>query len=218
MSKQGRGAGSTVATKVVMAVTGLILVGYLITHVAANLTIFNGPEKINQYAASLREFPALLWGARLVLLGAAVLHVWSAFRLTALKSASRPVGYRQHRYRAGTFAARTIRLGGVLLLVFIVFHILHFTVGSVHPEFTPGDVHGNVIRGLQIPWVSLFYIVAMGALGLHLAHGVWSVFQSLGVTNPRVERYRKGVALVLAVGIAGGFTLIPLAIMTGFLK
>src|SRR5690625_480830 len=150
MQKQRRGAGSTVATKVVMAVTGIILVAYLVAHVAANLTIFGGPEMINQYAATLREVPALLWGARIVLLVAAVLHIWSALRLTALKRASRPVGYRAYKYRAGTFAARTIRLGGVLLLVFIVFHILHFTTGSVHPDFVEGDVHRNVISGLRV--------------------------------------------------------------------
>jgi succinate dehydrogenase / fumarate reductase cytochrome b subunit len=201
-----------------MAVTGLILVGYLVTHVAANLTIFSGPEKINEYAAALREVPALLWGARLVLLGATVLHIWSAWRLTVLARASRPVGYTRKKNRGSTFASRTMRLSGILLFAFIIFHILHFTTGSVHPSFEAGDVSGNVIRGLQSPGVALFYVLAMGAVGFHLAHGVWSVFQSLGVTNPRVQRVRQGLALVLAIGIAGGFTLIPLAIVTGFLK
>lgn len=218
MPKSRRSASSTIAAKVVMAVTGAILVGYLVTHVAANLTIFSGPEKVNEYAAALRSVPALLWGARLVLLGAAVLHIWSAFRLTRLARASRPVGYTRKRNRASTFASRTMRLSGVLLLAFVVFHIFHFTVGSVHPSFEEGNVSGNVISGLQSPGVALFYILAMGAVGLHLAHGVWSVFQSLGVTNPRVHRVRQGLALVLAVGIAGGFTLIPVAILTGFLK
>jgi succinate dehydrogenase / fumarate reductase cytochrome b subunit len=201
-----------------MAVTGLILVGYLVTHVAANLTIFSGPEKINEYAAALREVPALLWGARLVLLGATVLHIWSAWRLTVLARASRPVGYTRKKNRGSTFASRTMRLSGILLFAFIIVHILHFTTGSVHPSFEAGDVSGNVIRGLQSPGVALFYVLAMGAVGFHLAHGVWSVFQSLGVTNPRVQRVRQGLALVLAIGIAGGFTLIPLAIVTGFLK
>jgi succinate dehydrogenase / fumarate reductase cytochrome b subunit len=204
--------------KVVMAVTGLLLVGYLVTHVAANLMIFSAPEKVNEYAAALREVPAFLWGARLVLLGAAVLHIWSAWRLTVLARRSRPVGYTRKKNRGSSFASRTMRLSGILLLAFIVFHILHFTTGSVHPSFEAGDVSGNVIRGLQSPGVALFYLLAMGAVGFHLAHGVWSVFQSLGVTNPRVHRVRQGLALVLAAGIAGGFTLIPLAILTGFLK
>jgi succinate dehydrogenase / fumarate reductase cytochrome b subunit len=204
--------------KVVMAVTGLILVGFLVTHVASNLTIFSGPEKINQYAAALRAVPAVLWGARLVLLVAVALHIWSAWRLTVLARSSRPVGYKRKRNRGSSFASRTMRLSGILLFAFIVFHIFHFTVGSIHPDFREGDVSANVIRGFQSPGVALFYILAMGAVGLHLAHGVWSVFQSLGVTNPRIHRVRQGLALVLAVGIAGGFTLVPLAIMTGFLK
>lgn len=218
MPKSRRSASSTIAAKVVMAVTGAILVGFLVTHVAANLSIFGGPEKVNEYAAALRRVPALLWGARGVLVVAAVLHIWSAWRLTRLARASRPVGYARKRNRASTFASRTMRLSGVLLLAYIVFHLLHMTTGSVHPSFEPGNVAANMVSGLQSPGVALFYIVAMGALGLHLAHGVWSAFQSLGVTNPRVHRVRQGLALVLAVGIAGGFTLIPVAILTGFLK
>lgn len=218
MRQVRRSAGSTILTKVVMAVTGLILVGFLVTHVASNLTIFSGPEKINEYAALLRTVPAVLWGARLVLLAAVGLHIWSAWRLTRLARASRPVGYSRKRNRGSTFASRSMRLSGVLLFAFIVFHLLHFTTGSLHPDFIEGDVSANVIRGFQSPGVGIFYILAMAAVGLHLAHGVWSVFQSLGVTNPRVQRIRQGLALVLAVGIAGGFTLVPLAIMTGFLK
>lgn len=218
MQQVRRSAGSTVLTKVVMAVTGLILVGFLVTHVASNLTIFSGPDKINEYAAALRKVPALLWGARLVLLASAVLHIWSAWRLTQLARASRPVGYVQKRNRGSTFASRTMRLSGVLLLAFIVFHLLHFTTGTVHPDFITGDVSANVIRGFQSTGVAIFYIVAMVAVGLHLAHGVWSVFQSLGVTNPRLQRIRQGLALVLAFGIAGGFALIPVAILIGFLK
>jgi succinate dehydrogenase / fumarate reductase cytochrome b subunit len=218
MPQQQRSASSTIAAKVVMALSGVILIGYLLTHVAANLTIFSGPEKINGYAALLRTMPALLWGARLVLLVAAVAHIASAWKLTQLKRAARPVGYVKHKSQAASFATRTIRLGGVLLLAFLIFHILHFTTGSVHPSFEHGDVHGNVIRGLSSPGMALFYIVAMAALGLHLAHGVWSAFQTLGVTNPRVARVRQGLAWVLAVGIAGGFTLIPLAVLTGFLR
>lgn len=218
MQQLRRSAPSTITAKVIMAVTGVILVGYLVTHVAANLMVFSGPDKINQYSALLHQAPAFLWGARLVLLVAAALHIWSAWRLTSLARASRPVGYAKKRYRAATFASRSMRLGGVLLLAFIIFHVLHLTTGSVHPEFVAGDVHGNVISGLQSPLVALFYVAAMGALGLHLAHGVWSLFQSLGVTNPRVQRYRQGLALVLAIGIAGGFTLIPLAIVTGILR
>lgn len=218
MQQQKTSAPSTILTKMVMAVTGLILIGYLVTHVAANLTIFAGAEKINGYAALLRTMPPLLWGARLVLLAAAVLHIWSAIRLSNLRRASRPVGYVRHESRAASFATRTIRIGGFVLLAFLIYHVLHFTVGTVHPSFEHGDVHGNVIKGLSVPWVAIFYIVAMAALGLHLAHGVWSAFQTLGVTNPRFLKHRQRIALAVAIGIAGGFTLIPLAILTGFLR
>jgi succinate dehydrogenase / fumarate reductase cytochrome b subunit len=218
MQQLRRSGPRTILLKAVMAVTGVILVAYLVTHVAANLTIFSGPEKINGYAALLRTAPPLLWGARLVLLAAAVLHIGAAWKLTQLKKAARPVGYSRHERQVTSFATRTIRVGGVVLLVFLVYHILHFTIGTVHPDFQHGDVYRNVISGLSVPWVALFYIVAMGALGLHLAHGVWSAFQTLGVTNPRLVRVRQGLAWFLAVAIAGGFTLIPLAILTGFLR
>jgi len=218
MQQVRRSAGSTVLTKVVMAVTGLILVGFLVTHVASNLTIFSGPEKINEYAAALRKVPALLWGARLVLLASVVLHIWSAMRLARLANASRPVNYVRKKNQASTFASRSMKLTGVLVFAFIIYHLLHFTTGNVHPDFRHGEVAANVIRGFQSPGAAIFYVVAMGAVGLHLAHGVWSVFQTLGVTNPRLQRIRQGLALLLALGIAGGFTLIPLAVLTGFLK
>lgn len=218
MQQVRRSAGSTVMTKVVMAVTGLILVGFLVTHVASNLTIFGGPGTLDEYAAALREVPALLWAARLVLLASVVLHIGSAWKLTRLAKASRPVGYARKDNRGSTFASRYMAVSGTLLLVFIIYHILHFTTGTVHPDFKAGEVTANVIRGFQSPGVAIFYIVAMAAVGLHLFHGVWSIFQTLGVTNPKALGIRGRLAVLLGWGIAVGFMVIPVSVLIGLLK
>lgn len=210
---------STIGKKVAMAITGAILIGFLISHVLANLLILTGdPAGINGYGAFLRSQPALLWGGRFVLLGAVIVHVIAALQLTRLDRAARPVGYARVAPQTSTLASRTIRWGGLLILFFVVYHILHFTTGNVHPAFVHGDPYRNVIVGFDVKWVAAFYVVAMVAVGLHLYHGTWSAFRTLGLVQPSANPLQRRVATVLAIAIWLGFTLIPVAVVTGMVR
>jgi succinate dehydrogenase / fumarate reductase cytochrome b subunit len=210
---------SSVGKKVVMAATGLIMVAYLITHVLANLLVFQGPVQINAYSAFLHGTGGALWAARLVLLVALVLHVVAALQLTLRRRAARPIGYQGgSEPQVSTFASRTIRWGGVLILVFLIYHILHFTLGTVHPDFVEGDPYHNVTAGFRNPLVVAFYLVAMAAVGLHFYHGIWSGGRSLGMSPPSPKPMRRRLALVLALFIWLGFTVIPLAVYAGVVK
>ena len=209
---------SSVGKKAVMAVTGLVLVVYLITHVLANLLVFEGPDQINRYAAILHGTGWALWGARLVLLLAVVLHIVAAVQLTALSRAARPRKYVGGREpQTSTLAARTMRWGGALILIFVVYHIMHFTTGAAHPDFVPLNPYHNVTTGFRDPCVAGFYLVSMIAVGLHLYHGVWSSGRSLGVSPPSPRPLRRRLALVLAGFIWLGFTAIVIAGFTGLL-
>ena len=211
---------STIGRKIVMAVTGLILFGFVLAHLAGNLQLYLGPDAINAYGVFLRQVlhGAGLWIARAVLLVAVVLHIWSAASLTRTSRAARPVGYRSFRPRESTYASRTMRWGGVIVLLFVIYHLLHFTFGTVHPSFVPGDVYHNMVAGFQVGWVSAFYIVAMLALGLHLRHGLWSMFQTLGVAHPRYERCAKAFAAVFATVIVLGNISFPIAVLAGWVR
>jgi succinate dehydrogenase / fumarate reductase cytochrome b subunit len=216
---------SAVGKKAVMAVSGVILFGFVLIHMIGNLKVFLGPEHLNDYARFLRTVgePAipengLLWIARIVLLAAVALHIWSAYSLTMMNWAARPVGYRDRGFERATYAARTMRYGGVLLVLFIVYHLLHFTTGQLHQSFIEGDAYHNVVAGFQVWWVSAFYIVANFALGLHLFHGLWSMFNSVGLTNPRFETWRRNFATAFAVIITAGNISIPLAVLLGIVR
>jgi succinate dehydrogenase / fumarate reductase, cytochrome b subunit len=206
-------AGSTLGRKAVMAITGLILVGFVIGHLLGNLLVFRGPEAMNSYAAMLKGNAVLLWGVRSVVFLAAVAHVWAATSLTLAQRAARPVGYAKRDPQVTTFAARTIRIGGVMLLVFIILHLLHFTTGTLRPApFSREDVFANMIGSFQIWWVALLYVVAMVALGLHVYHGAWSSVRTLGASRPSATPLHRRVALVLAGALWLGFTSIPVAV------
>lgn len=204
---------SSIGKKAVMAVTGLIMVGFLIAHMLGNLQMFAGPLKINEYAAALRRLGPLLWIARAGLVVALVLHVIAAYQLTRRKQTARPVGYAHEEPQVSTFAARTIRWGGVLLLVFIVLHLLHFTFGTIHPAFDAKDVYGNLVAGFQVWWVAVLYLVAMIGLGLHLYHGTWSSIRTLGLTRPSGDPLKRRVSAVLAWVLYVGFSLVPIAVL-----
>src|SRR5262245_49895446 len=178
---------SSIGRKVVMAVTGAILLGFVLGHMIGNFTVYLGPEAINGYAVFLREFlhGAGLWIARAVLLVAVILHIWSATSLTLTSRKARPIAYAQVEWREANYASRTMRWSGVLIFAFIVYHLMHFTFGNAHPSFIEGDVYHNFIAGFRSVPVSVAYIVAMILLGLHLRHGLWSMFQTLGVSHPR---------------------------------
>jgi succinate dehydrogenase / fumarate reductase cytochrome b subunit len=216
---------STVGKKIVMAVTGLIGVGFVIGHMVGNLQLFEGAEKINAYGRFLHHTVGTeLWLVRVVLLVAVILHVVAAVQLTRRAQAARPVGYKRGSQReASTFASRTIRWGGFLLLVFIVLHILHFTVRAF-----PGydrvdaagtvDVYANLLTAFRNPWWTLFYVVSMIALGLHLYHGFWSSLRTLGASQPSPYPLRRPLAIAVAVIVWAGFTIVPVAVFLGLVK
>jgi succinate dehydrogenase / fumarate reductase, cytochrome b subunit len=208
--------GSTVGKKMVMAVTGLIGVGFVVGHMVGNLQVFLGPTRFNEYAHFLRSLDELLWVVRGVLIAAIVLHVIAAVQLSRGRLTARPVGYKLGSQReVSTFASRTIRWGGVLLLIFIVFHILHFTTLDIFRDYSRTDVYGNVIRGFSVWWVVVIYVAAMMALGLHLHHGVWSSLRTLGASKPSGDPLRRPVAATLALLVWLGFTVIPVAVFAG---
>jgi succinate dehydrogenase / fumarate reductase, cytochrome b subunit len=218
---------SQIGKKIVMAITGLIGVGFVIGHMVGNLQVFESAEKINAYGKFLHHTVGLeLWAVRAGLLAAVLLHIWAAWSLTRQANAARPEGYQRRSPQVSTLASRTMRWGGVLLLVFIVLHILHFTVRSF-----PGyqgtvtidgvqtvDVYTNLITAFSSPLWVLFYVVAMGALALHLYHGVWSSVRTLGAAKPSTHPLRRTVALVLAALIAIGFVAVPIGVYLGFAR
>jgi len=208
---------SSIGQKVVMAVTGLVLYGFVIGHMLGNLQIYLGPRAINAYGEFLRQFlhGQGLWIARATLLVAVALHVWVAVVLTLSNWSARPRGYRRWEPRESTYASRTMVWSGPLLLAFLLYHLAHFTTGTAHPEFVPGDVYRNVVVGFQNPFASAFYILAMLALGLHMYHGFWSMLQTLGLSHPRWNRVRRGVSALLAFGVVAGNISIPLAVLLG---
>lgn len=209
---------STIGKKIVMAVTGVIGIAFLVSHVASNLLVFQGPEKINEYAAFLRTLGPGLFIARAVLVLAVVLHVVVAVQLAVRRRAARPVGYAKVKPQVTKFWDRTMFVGGLALLAFIVFHLLHLTWGTVHPQFVHLDPHGNIVRGFREPWVVAIYVIGVLALGLHLAHGAWSSVRTMGLNRPTPHPMRRPVALLLAALLWLGFTIIPIAAFVGVVR
>lgn len=218
---------STVGKKIIMAVTGLVWLGFVILHVAGNLQAFGGRDKLNAYSALLHGPAAeLLWLMRVVLLVSLVLHVLMAVQLTRLARAARPDGYRMRQPQVSTVASRTMRVGGVLLFAFIIFHLLHFTTRDVDPGGWAThmdaagryDIYGNVVASFRIWWVVAIYVIAVSLLGLHLWHGVWSFGRSLGVARPSGHPLRRRVAPLLAIAILLGFALVPIAVLAGVIR
>ena len=209
---------TSIGKKVVMAITGLILFGYVVGHVLGNLQIFMGAAQINEYAAMLKANTALLWGVRVVLLASVILHTVAAVQLTRMSQRSRPEGYYYKDVIQADYAARTMRWSGPIIAVFVIYHLLHFTTGTVHPHFDVHDVYRNVVTGFRVWPVSLFYIIAMVALGLHLRHGVWSMFQTLGLINPKSDKIIHRLAAIATLAIVIGFVSIPVAVLAGLIS
>jgi len=209
---------SSIGRKVIMAVTGIVLFGFVLGHMAGNLQAFAGPTKLDDYGHALRKLPALLWGVRLGLLAAAALHVWAAASLTRTSRGARRQEYRTLRPQDSSYASRSMRISGVVLLAFIVYHLLHFTFGSVHPDFVEGAVTHNVVTGFQVLWVTGVYVVAMACLALHLWHGVWSMTQTLGLAHPRYDALRENAATVFTVVVVLGFLAVPIGVLVGLIR
>ncbi|PVE13319.1 succinate dehydrogenase [Streptomyces scopuliridis RB72] len=214
--------GSTIGKKTIMAVSGLIMLGYLVVHMLGNLKIFFGPPEFNGYAHWLRtmgepflHYEWALWIVRVVLVVAVVLHAVCAYQLSRRDLAARPSKYVHKRARAG-YATRTMRWGGIILALFIVWHVLDLTTGTVHSGgFQAGHPYQNVVDTFSTWYGNVIYLVAMLALGLHVQHGFWSAAQTLGAGNATRERVLKGTANLLALALTAGFIAVPVAVMTG---
>lgn len=221
---------SSLGKKALMAATGIVLFGFVLAHMVGNLKLYLGAEHLNEYAAWLREIgtPALpegglLWIARVVLLVSVVVHMLAAWQVSRESRAARPVRYRKKTYVQADYATRTMRWGGVIIALFVVYHLMHLTWGNVHPDYLGHDAAGyhvfhNVVVGFSNPWVSGFYILANLALGLHLYHGLWSLFQTLGWTQPRLVAVRRGLAAAFAVVITAGNISFPLSVLSGLVS
>jgi succinate dehydrogenase / fumarate reductase, cytochrome b subunit len=216
---------STIGKKYVMAVTGLIWFGYLIVHLWGNLKIYAGPQFLNDYGAFLRTvgepffgFSQVLWLARIVLIPAFVVHVWAAVQLTTRDMASRPQRYSMRKNLESTFASRTMIWGGLFILLFVIYHVLDFTFGTVNPSFEEGNIYHNVVASFRVWPVAVFYVLAMLAVGLHLFHGIWSLFQTLGWNTARANRLIRNFATFGALILTAGNISIPLAVLFGAVK
>jgi succinate dehydrogenase / fumarate reductase, cytochrome b subunit len=211
---------STNGKKVVMAVTGAMMFAFVVGHMLGNLQMYEAPEHINAYGHFLHNLGELLWIERGVLLLAIVLHITATVQLALRSKAARPIGYSRKEAINSSYAARTMYWSGPIVLVFIIFHLLQFTAGYIHPQaqFVAGDVYGNVVSGFQVWWVSVWYIFAVSLLGLHLSHGLWSMFQSVGLAHPRLSPYLRTSARAIAILIVLGYISIPISVLAGFIK
>ena len=217
---------SDVGMKWMMALTGIGLLGYILVHMIGNLKIFIGPEDLDHYAESLRTllypiFPkeGVLWLFRIGLSAMAIIHIWSATVLALRNRKARgSIRYEKKReYAAANYASRTMLWGGVLIALFVLYHLADLTIGSANPDYVAGDVYNNVVYSFERWPVALFYIVTMFFLALHIYHGAWSLFQSLGMANPRYDVWRRWLAVALALAILIGNSAIPIAVQLGIL-
>lgn len=225
--KGTRAARTTVALKLLMAISGLVFIGFVLAHMYGNLKMFAGHDAFNEYAHHLREFgepmlphTGLLWILRVGLLVALLTHVASALALWRRAGKARTTSYAVKKNPGSSVSSRTMRWGGLTLLLFIVWHLINFTIGKVNPSGgETNDPYNLVVDTFDLWWMTLIYLLAMVALGLHLHHGTWSALQTLGWTNTAKARTNAKLAgWVVALVIAGGFSLVPLAVLTGIIE
>ncbi|HEX5595389.1 MAG TPA: succinate dehydrogenase cytochrome b subunit [Micromonosporaceae bacterium] len=218
---------STVGKKALMAVTGLLLVLFLVAHMLGNLKIFAGAAEFDAYAGWLRELgsPLLptagfLWLQRVLLIFAIVGHIWAATALAMRARAARPVRYAHRRPVQGSYAARTMRWGGVIIALFVVYHLLDLTTGHLNPVGNPQSPYANVVADFTLErwYVTLAYTLAVVTLGFHLRHGLYSALRSLGQQTGRGERIARGVALAFTVTLCAGYLAVPFAVLTGLVN
>ena len=209
---------STVGKKVVMAVTGIILFGFTLSHMIGNLQLYQGPEALNHYAKLLRAVPSLLWGARIVLIVSVIAHIVVATQLTLRKREARPVAYAMHDFQRGTYASRTMMWSGPILAFFLIYHLLHLTFGTAHPNFEEGNVYANVVSGFQNVPASVAYILGMLALGFHLQHGAISLFQTLGLKDTRWNGRLETIVMILTYAVVVANISFPIAVLVGVVK
>ena len=215
---------TSVGKKFYMALSGAVLIGFLVAHMIGNLKMYMGPEAFNHYAEFLREigYPILphlvgLWIFRLVLLAFVGLHMLMAWQVYLQSRKARGGSYTKEESLHFSYASRTARWGGVIIAVFVIYHLLHFTVGSVHPDFVHGDAYNNVVIGFQNNLVAGFYILTLIMVTFHVYHGFWSALQTVGANHPKYNPFRRPLALVLALILLLGFLTVPVGVMAGFL-
>lgn len=216
---------SSIGKKVLMALSGLMLVGFTIAHVMGNLLIFRGPAALNAYGQKLRDLGALLWMARAGLLAALVIHVWTSIALSIENRRARPRGYTLHHMRRTTLAARFMLISGLAVVVYMAYHLLHFTFGVVHPEWSHSldslghrDIYAMVVRNFQQWPMVLIYVLGVGAVCVHLSHGIGSMAQTLGVNSERTINLTMSLGRWLALAIFLGYSAIPLAVLCGVVR
>ncbi len=218
---------SSIGKKIIMAATGLIWVGFVLLHMYGNLKVFLGPEYFNAYAEGLRTLGApifghthLLYVARLVLTVALVLHVWSAYSLTQQAHHARPTNYIVRQKVQANRASLTMRWGGIVILIFLIYHLMHLTWGlPVAPGvFVQADAYHNLVNGFHFIPATILYLLGVIALSFHLYHGVFSAFQTLGLNNQNTETPIKGAALALSLVISIGFAVVPLSVVAGIVR
>ena len=210
-----------------MAVTGVVFIGFVLVHMYGNLRAFTGHDAYNEYAVHIREIgvPMLphagaLWVVRVVLVVSLVVHVACAVTLWRRAQRARSTPYVMKKNRSSTISSRMMRWGGVTILLFLVWHLLNFTIGKVNVAGGPtNDPYNLLVDSFEVWWLTLIYLVAMLALGMHLHHGVWSAAQTLGLTNnARARANAKGLGVIVAVVIAGGFSLVPIFVLAGVIS
>ncbi|MCU0304269.1 MAG: succinate dehydrogenase cytochrome b subunit [Thermoanaerobaculales bacterium] len=209
---------STIGKKILMAVTGIILFGFVVGHMLGNLQLYLGAEQLNAYADKLQSLGPLLWVIRAGLAFCVGVHVVAAVQLWLRNRASRPVRYRLFRPPEVDYAARTMMWSGPIILLFILYHLGHLTVGCLHHDFIRGDVYHNVVTTFRIWWVAGFYMLANLLLAVHLYHGLWSLFQTFGWDHPLFGRARRWIAIGFAVLIGAGNVSLPLAVLAGVVR
>ena len=212
---------STNGKKAVMAVTGAILFLFVVGHLLGNLQIFESRERLNAYSHFLKSLGELLWIARGVLIICVALHIVATVQLALRNRKARPIAYAKKKPVNSSYADRTMYWSGPIILAFVIFHLLEFTAGTLHPgaaTFSAQDVYYNVVSGFRTWWVSAWYIFSMILLGLHLRHGIWSMFQSVGLNHPRYMQALKQAALWVAILITLGYISIPLCVLVGWVR
>lgn len=216
---------SSIGRKWIVALTGIVLVFFVCGHLLGNLSIFLGPDAINAYAQFLQGLGEILWGIRLLLLACVVLHIWFTITLWRENRRARPQKYAVHNDLQTTVYARLMRLSGLVVLAFVLFHLAEFTWQAFTPEYRTWvddkgrhDVYRMVIAGFSDPFVTGFYIIAIGLLAMHLSHGIASLFQTLGITTAKMRPVFERGGLIIAWLLFAGYISIPLAVFLGILR
>lgn len=218
MGRVGTFYRSLVGKKVIMAVTGVLLLLWIAGHLLGNLQIFEGPERLNAYAAFLKKTGEIIWAVRVVMLVALVLHIVASIQVSLAAKRARPIGYAVKKSIETSYAARTMIWSGPLIFLYIVYHLMMFTFLTTGPGYSPTDVYRNEVLAFRVPAISAVYIVAIFFLGLHLYHGAWSMLHTLGASNPRYRVLRRTVAPAVAIAITLGYIAIPVAVLAGLVS